>query len=110
MGCAAPCVHRAIWGGCTQDRASWRIDAQVSARYREWAPIFAETVTKKSRSPFQDCGLLHHLKPTRPELHLFHAFDKGFQLAAAAGMAQLAQRLGFDLADALAGDLEALAH
>jgi hypothetical protein len=43
-------------------------------------------------------------------LHFFDAFDEGLQLAAAAGMAQLAQRLGFDLPDALARDLEALAH
>ncbi len=43
-------------------------------------------------------------------LHLLDAFDEGLQLAAAAGVAQLAQRLGFDLADALARDLEALAY
>ena len=42
-------------------------------------------------------------------LHFFDAVDEGLQLAAAAGVAQLAQGLGFDLADALAGDLEALA-
>jgi hypothetical protein len=34
---------------------------------------------------------------------------KAFSLRRAAGVTQLAQRLGFDLADALAGDLEALA-
>src|ERR1700691_3268027 len=43
------------------------------------------------------------------KLHFLDAFHKRFQLAAAAGMTQLAQRLGFDLADALAGYLEALA-
>jgi hypothetical protein len=44
------------------------------------------------------------------ELHLFDAFDEGFQFAAAAGVAELAQGFGFDLADALAGYLEALAY
>src|ERR1700722_8575957 len=43
-------------------------------------------------------------------LHLFHAFDKRLELAAARRMTQLAQRLGFDLPNALAGNLEALAH
>ena len=46
---------------------------------------------------------------TFPALHLFNAFDEGFQLAAAAGVAELAESLGFDLPDALARDLEALA-
>ncbi len=44
-----------------------------------------------------------------PELHFFDAFNEGFQLAAAAGVTQLAEGLCFDLADALACDLEALA-
>ena len=42
-------------------------------------------------------------------LHVFDAVDEGLQLAAAAGVTQLAEGLGFDLADALAGDLEGLA-
>src|SRR5438309_9057062 len=42
-------------------------------------------------------------------LDLFHAIDEGLELAAAAGMTQLAEGLGLYLADALAGDLEALA-
>src|SRR5204863_10168373 len=37
------------------------------------------------------------------------AFQEGLQLAAAAGVAQLAERLGLDLADALARDREILA-
>ncbi len=43
-------------------------------------------------------------------LHFFDAVDEGLQLAAAAGVTELAQGLGFDLADALAGDLEGLAY
>src|SRR5580698_661702 len=42
-------------------------------------------------------------------LHLFYAVDEGLELAAAAGVTELAEGLGFDLADALAGDLEGLA-
>src|SRR3974390_3136945 len=38
-----------------------------------------------------------------------HAVHEGAQLARARGMTQLAQRLGLDLADALAGDRERLA-
>ena len=40
--------------------------------------------------------------------HLFYAFYKGLQLAAARWMPELAQGLGFDLANALARHLEAL--
>ena len=36
--------------------------------------------------------------------------DEALQLLGAAGVAQLAQGLGLDLADALAGDVEVLAH
>jgi hypothetical protein len=43
-------------------------------------------------------------------LHLFYAVHKCLQFAAARRMAQLAQRLGFDLANALARDLEALSN
>src|SRR5208282_659529 len=43
-------------------------------------------------------------------LHLFHAIDECLQLAAPRRVTQLAQRLGFNLANALACDLEALAH
>src|SRR3984885_2802198 len=43
------------------------------------------------------------------ELHVFDAVDEGFQLAAAAGVTELAECLGLYLADALAGDLEGLA-
>ena len=42
------------------------------------------------------------------ELHFLDALDEGFEFARARGVAELAQGLGFDLADALAGDLEAL--
>src|ERR1035438_2364649 len=64
-----------------------------------------EKEQQKSRNP---CGL-RLLRLTCCRLHLLDAFDEGLQLAAAAGMPQLAQRLGFDLADAVSGDLEALA-
>ena len=57
---------------------------------------------------------LDRLRPQLPnperDLHLFHAFDKGFELARPRRMTQLAQRLGFNLPDALARYLEALAH
>src|SRR5580692_9279161 len=42
-------------------------------------------------------------------LHVFDAVDEGLQLAAAAGVTELAEGLGLYLADALAGDLEGLA-
>src|ERR1700674_2370065 len=44
----------------------------------------------------------HHLDSAG--LHVFDAVDEGLQLAAAAGVTQLTERLGFYLADALAGD------
>src|SRR3984885_8633938 len=44
------------------------------------------------------------------KLHVFDAVDEGLELAAAAGVTELAEGLGFDLADTLAGDLEGLAH
>src|SRR5437764_11735731 len=50
------------------------------------------------------------LSARRRRLHLFHAFYKRLQLAAAAGMTQFAQGLRFDLANALSRALEALAH
>ena len=59
-----------------------------------------------SRNP---CGLRLITLICSEELHLLDAFDEGLELAAALRVAQLAQGLGFDLADALAGDLEALA-
>ena len=37
-------------------------------------------------------------------------FEEGAELARAGGVPQLAERLGFDLADALAGESEQLAH
>src|SRR5690349_20559158 len=42
-------------------------------------------------------------------LHILDAVDEGLQLAAAAGVTELAEGFGFYLADALAGDLEGLA-
>src|SRR5216683_1874932 len=42
-------------------------------------------------------------------LHVFDAVDEGLQLAAAAGVTELAESLGLYLADALACDLEGLA-
>ena len=42
-------------------------------------------------------------------LHIFDTVDEGLELAAAAGVTELAECLGFDLTDALAGDLEGLA-
>jgi hypothetical protein len=41
--------------------------------------------------------------------YLFDAVDEGLQLAAAAGVTELAESFGLYLADALAGDLEGLA-
>src|SRR5260370_31542557 len=46
---------------------------------------------------------------SRGGLCVLDAVDERLQLAAAAGVAQLAEGLGFDLADAFAGDLEGLA-
>ena len=75
-------------------------------------PYIAQT--QKSRRHFNVYGSLFLLgwraedRPF-PALHLLDAFDEGLQLAAAAGVTQLAESLGFDLADALACDLEALA-
>src|SRR5512136_2562308 len=41
---------------------------------------------------------------------LVHLLHEALQFFAPAGMAELPERLGFDLADALAGNLEVLAH
>src|ERR1700677_3717256 len=42
-------------------------------------------------------------------LHVLDAVDEGLQLAAAAGVTELAERFGLYLTNALAGDLEGLA-
>src|ERR1700722_12007067 len=55
------------------------------------------------------CGLTS-AESNDPKLHFLDALDECLQLAAAAGMAQLAQRFGFDLAGALSCYLEALAY
>ena len=52
-------------------------------------------------------------RQTGPQLSLAAAgplLQVVLELAAAGGVAKLAQRLGLDLADALAGDVELLAH
>jgi len=43
-------------------------------------------------------------------LHILDAVDEGLELAAAAGVTELAEGLGLYLTDALAGDLEGLAN
>ena len=43
-------------------------------------------------------------------LLVFFAVEEAFQTVAAGGVTQLAQGLGFDLADALAGNIELFAH
>ena len=45
-----------------------------------------------------------------PVIPVSNSVQKVLQLLRPAGVAELAQGLGFDLADALAGDVELLAH
>src|ERR1700739_860620 len=77
------------------------------------AKIWLRYTCYKTNSPSPSATALvapkAQLTPRRC-LHLLDAFDKRLQLARPRRMPQLAQRLGFDLPNAFARDLEALSH
>ena len=68
-----------------------------------WLRPFVRVVTAAEEYAKRDCS-------TASGLHFFDAFDESLEFARPRRMPQLAQCLGFNLPDALARYLEALAH
>ena len=64
------------------------------------------SLCSKKGTPSRRCKRLKGV----PSIVVIGSVQEVLQLLAAAGVAELAQRLGLDLADALARDVELLAH
>src|ERR1700735_4848501 len=95
MGWGRQSVARGLWRG-TRWIGVHNVRAQKKTAIRRSRLLF---LLLKSQERW---GGAKRVLPHRRWLHLLDAIHKCFQLAAARRMTQLAQRLGFDLANALA--------
>src|SRR6266567_3724040 len=107
------CWPLSIWSSdiasSSTDDPFLKYPAILVSMAKYWGPNLCTISPALTSRDFEGRGS-YGLRAVGKCLHFLDAFDEGFELAAARRMTQLAERLGFDLADALAGDLEALAY